>query len=77
MGSGKTYTMQRNGLTGSIPKDGVETNAVDGIIQMVARDLLGNIEPDPAREFLLCASFVERFYKLSQGMEENEEVLCQ
>mmetsp|Transcript_31394 Transcript_31394/g.47684 ORF Transcript_31394/g.47684 Transcript_31394/m.47684 type:complete len:729 (+) Transcript_31394:290-2476(+) len=58
-GSGKTYTMQGNGLTGSIPKDGVETEAVDGIIQKVAWDLFGRIESDPAREFLLRASFVE------------------
>jgi len=58
-GSGKTYTMQGNGLTGSIPKDGVETEAVDGIIQMVARDLFEHIGSDPTREFLLRASFVE------------------
>mmetsp|Transcript_4140 Transcript_4140/g.6225 ORF Transcript_4140/g.6225 Transcript_4140/m.6225 type:complete len:704 (+) Transcript_4140:50-2161(+) len=58
-GSGKTYTMQGNGLTGSIPKDGVETEAVDGIIQKVAWDLFGRIDSDPAREFLLRASFVE------------------
>mmetsp|Transcript_31391 Transcript_31391/g.47679 ORF Transcript_31391/g.47679 Transcript_31391/m.47679 type:complete len:118 (+) Transcript_31391:347-700(+) len=51
-GNGKTYAMQGNGLTSSIPKDGVETEAVDGIIQKIARDLFGHIDSDPAREFL-------------------------
>eukprot|EP00957_Ditylum_brightwellii_P048534 3682950-Ditylum_brightwellii.AAC.1 len=52
MGNGKTYIMQGNGLTGSIPTDRVETEAVDGIIQKIARDLFGHIDLDPAREFL-------------------------
>eukprot|EP00957_Ditylum_brightwellii_P188028 14315152-Ditylum_brightwellii.AAC.1 len=49
MGNGKTQAIQGNGLTSSIPKDAVKTDAVDGIIQKIARDLFGHIDSDPAR----------------------------